>query len=132
MRLHLTLGKGNVRYGKLEAPTPVIVPLNPSRTGITVYGGIGNCLIHPVFMTAESTNKEDFVKFIKKNCLIILTLDRETFFVLDNHRAHHSKIAKHPYTKLLMLIQVNRDFWAILKPNFTEILFPLIETTTNK
>lgn len=43
------------------------IPLNPKRVGqCTLYGAIGWCLSEPVFQISRSTNKEDFVEFLKK------------------------------------------------------------------
>ena len=58
--------------------------------GVTVYGAIGHCLKNHVFMTATSTNKEDFKKFMQKvfdNLKIGISLP---IVVMDNHSAHKS------------------------------------------
>ena len=53
-----------------------------------MYGAIGNCLAKPVFMISKSTNKEDFLSFLK---LLKRSIGRsKVFFVYDNHRAHMS------------------------------------------
>lgn len=40
--------------------TPVKLPIRSHRKSITLYGAIGNCLSHSVFITAGSTNEIDF------------------------------------------------------------------------
>jgi hypothetical protein len=44
--------------------SPVEVVINPQRTAVTVYGAIGNVLNSPIFTTGNSTNKEDFMRFL--------------------------------------------------------------------
>ena len=40
---------------------------------------------------AKSTNKEDFLEFLKNQIDRYVKYPRSTVLVLDNHRAHHAK-----------------------------------------
>lgn len=44
---------------------PTELAFDNERFVVTVYGAIGSCLTEPVYMTAKSTNKVDFVKFLR-------------------------------------------------------------------
>ena len=40
------------------------LPLPSQRhCGLTIYGAVGNCLTHPVFLMGQSTNILEFVQF---------------------------------------------------------------------
>ena len=70
---------------------PVVAQHNFSRMkSITLYGAIGRCLRHPVFMFAESTDEDSFRDFLAEIArgLIDQYSPRKPFLVLDNHRAH--------------------------------------------
>ena len=61
--------------------------------GLTLFGAVGNCLRRPVFLEAESTNKEDclrFLQLVKEN----LTCQGRPFLVYDQHRSHNARIVK--------------------------------------
>ena len=55
-----------------------------------MYGAIGSCLKKPIYSVGLSTNKEDFLQFLK---MIKSDLGRQkAFLVYDNHRSHLSKV----------------------------------------
>lgn len=56
---------------------------------LTVYGACG-MTIDPVFHVAHSTNKEDFLEFLKK--VKTAVGDRNISVVLDNHKAHKAEV----------------------------------------
>jgi hypothetical protein len=49
-----------------------------------------------MFKIAESTNTDDFVAFLKEIRAVIdfENGDKETYVVVDNHKAHHSQDVK--------------------------------------
>lgn len=63
---------------------------------MTVYGAIGNCVKNKFcFDLAESTNKVDFVKFLKTlRANLDVKKQQKVYMILDNHSAHHSHVAK--------------------------------------
>ena len=67
----------------------VTIKLNPRRIGeCTLYGAIGACMARPVYYVGKSTNKTDFVEFLK---LVKIELgDVRPVLVYDNHRSHTS------------------------------------------
>ena len=44
------------------------------------------------FMFGKSTNKEEFLEFLKTKINPWVKYPKTTVLVMDNHRAHHSKI----------------------------------------
>jgi len=61
---------------------------------VTLYGAIGSCLKHPVFMTAASTNSESFELFMESVAASIREGIVKPHVIIDNHRAHYSKEVK--------------------------------------
>ena len=73
-----------------------MIPLNKKHLkNLTVYGAIGACLRRRVYHIAQSTNKRDFTTFIAKvrEALVPQLANTRIHLVLDNHRAHHSRVA---------------------------------------
>ena len=79
-----------------SAECQVVIPLNKKHLkNLTVYGAIGACLRHRVYYIAQSTNKRDFTTFVAlvREALVPQLANVPIHLVLDNHRAHHSKVA---------------------------------------
>ena len=69
----------------------VKIPLAPKRgKGITVTGAIGKCLKQAVFRHSGSTNKDDFILFLKEMRKQVKDRRRKIFAVMDNHKSHHT------------------------------------------
>ena len=55
------------RYTWSTKERPIKMSLNQDRgKGITVYGAIGECLQHGVFMLGRSTNRREFAEFLRQ------------------------------------------------------------------
>ena len=55
------------RYTWSTKERPIKMCLNQDRGhGITVYGAIGECLQHAVFMLGKSTNRREFAEFLRQ------------------------------------------------------------------
>ena len=63
---------------------------NKRHSGVTLYGAIGKCLKHAVFMTAASTNSVSFLEFLENVVQAFRASDNKPYLIVDNHRAHHS------------------------------------------
>ena len=64
-------------------------PIAPHYHSTTAFGAIGNCLVQPVYMTADSTNIVDFIRFlhlIRDN--LKPDLQNKPFLLFDMHSAH--------------------------------------------
>ena len=57
---------------------------------MTVYGAIGHCLLKPIFMTGDSTNKEEFMIFMQKVYDNLKVDVKNPTVIIDNHAAHKS------------------------------------------
>ena len=67
----------------------VAKPISNTRfQGVTLYGAIGKCLKHPVYMTAESTNGTSFQLFAESICSALKEEVDSQVLLLDNHAAH--------------------------------------------
>ena len=82
---------------------PITAPHNdPKLISLTVYGAVSNCLREPVFQIGTATNKEQFCLFLER----IKRQVRNPYSVskphlcLDNHKAHHSHVAKRSMERL--------------------------------
>ena len=61
-----TVNTWQIKTKSWSTRTNIVFHKRPStRIGITVFGAIGNCLKKPVFRTAKSTNKDDYVEFMR-------------------------------------------------------------------
>jgi hypothetical protein len=81
----------NSRSWSYEAERVQIPVHNTRLSGVTLYGAIGTCLKHPVFMTATSTNSESFELFMESVAASIREEVIKPCVIIDNHRAHHSR-----------------------------------------
>jgi len=78
-----------------------------TRLGITVFGAIGNCLKKPMFMTARSTNKEDYMRFMNQVKEQVRDLrGRKPVLLYDAHRAHTSLIARDRIPKMFLPLPI--------------------------
>jgi DDE superfamily endonuclease len=67
-------------------------PISNTRySGVTLFGAIGKCLKHPVFMTAESTSSISFQLFIESLCASLKDNVDKPVLLMDNHAAHFNK-----------------------------------------
>jgi hypothetical protein len=67
----------------------VAQPISNTRfSGVTLFGAIGKCLKHPVFMTAESTSSIAFQLFVESLCSSIKEGEAKPVLLMDNHAAH--------------------------------------------
>ena len=87
----------------------VHIKLNPKRIGeCTLYGAIGACMELPVYYVGKSTNKEDFIEFLK---LVKIELGAlRPMLVYDNHPCQTSKLAS---------IQIEENFQPLKLPKFS-------------
>jgi hypothetical protein len=92
----------------MRADERVRIPLDSNRVGrVTLYGAIGDGLIHPVFYFGRSTNTEDFLEFLQQVSLArrILVGNRKPFLIYDNHSAHRGpevvSLIERDFNKLL-------------------------------
>ena len=101
------------------ADRPVDHVLPSKRLGLTIYGAIGHCLRGPVFMTGGTTNKQEFITFVKRlSTSISNNVVCKPLLVLDNHRAHVSIEARQ---------LIDQHFRALFMPAYS-CRFNCIET----
>ena len=62
---------------------------------------------HRVYYIAQSTNKRDFATFVAmiREALVPQLANEPIHFVLDNHRAHHSNVAKQAMLDNNLIVQ---------------------------
>jgi len=75
---------------------PIRLPRQSKRfKGVTLWGCLGRCLDHTVFMTSSSTNQEDYRKFITKIAEAIKPeyKGKEVWLCADNHSAHINRVS---------------------------------------
>lgn len=85
------------------------------------------------YTLAKSTNKEDFLTFLQKKIHPFIKYPRSTVLVMDNHRAHHSKVVVKwlqekqyvmaflpPYSSELNPIE---HIWSVMKNEWGKVLF---------
>ena len=78
-----------------------------TRLGITVFGAIGKCLKKPMFMTARSTNKEDYMRFMNQVKEQVRDLKgRKPVLLYDAHRSHTSLIARDKIPKMFIPLPI--------------------------
>jgi hypothetical protein len=81
----------------------IVYHTRPStRLGVTVFGAIGNCLKKAMFMTAKSTNKNDYLNFMRQVSQQVRPdpQNRKPVLLYDAHRAHTSLDARALIPKL--------------------------------
>ena len=106
----------NSRSWSYEAEKVRIPVHNTQLSGVTLYGAIGSCLKHPVFMTATSTNSESFELLTESVAASIKDGVVKPYVIIDNHRAHHSRVNSHYsvvfhsdlLTCIQLLVQLNK------------------------
>ena len=101
--------------------------LNKQRLpGVTVFGAISESLHKPVFSLGKSTNTLEVLDFLKKlRASMNLTSRSKIYVVLDNARAHRSKVVteycNHHFIELVFLPGYSPEFnaiealWGVLK-----------------
>ena len=84
------------------------------------------------YSLAKSTNKEDFLQFLKEKIDNYSSYPRSTVLVMDNHRAHHSKVvtewlAEKQYVSAFLPVYSSEfnpieRVWAMLKHEWAQTL----------
>ena len=121
--------------GKVWQPNDDSVHIYRAATrghSVTIIAGLSSDGGKLHWQLAKSTNKEDFLNFLKKQVHPFVKYPRSTVLVLDNHRAHHSLVVtewlkeKHyivhflpPYSSELNPIET---VWALLKRRWGKML----------
>lgn len=98
----------------------------------TVIAGLFKNQGHFRYRFARSTNKEEFLEFLEKQIDFFVRYPRSTVLVMDNHRAHHSKVVTAwlekkkyivhflpPYSSELNPIE---RVWAMMKHEWAKVL----------
>ena len=67
---------------------------------VTVYGAIGKFMRKPCFLVANTTCKEHMVTFLHLLRESMADECTKIRLVMDNHRSHHSKVAKAAFRSL--------------------------------
>lgn len=73
-----------------SSESPNLHARNNKRWNTTVYGAVGECLAYPVFMLGNTTNGEDFRRFVMqvKNALSSAYIGTKPIFLYDAAKAH--------------------------------------------
>ena len=104
-----TVNTWQIKTKSWSSKTDIVEHKRPStRIGITVFGAIGNCLKNPVFRTAKSTNKTDYIEFMRlvKEQVRQIHHSQKPILLFDAHRAHTSLLAREEIPRMFVPLKI--------------------------
>ena len=104
-----TVNTWQIKTKSWSSKTDIVEHKRPStRIGVTVFGAIGNCLKNPVFRTAKSTKKHDYIEFMRlvKEQVRSIHHNQKPILLFDAHRAHTSLLAREEIPRMFVPLKI--------------------------